>query len=39
VPNIIRITDYKTTSWYAAPLGKKRNACRVLAGNPDGKTH
>jgi hypothetical protein len=33
------MTETKTTSWYAALLGKERQACRVLAGKPDGKTH
>jgi hypothetical protein len=38
MPNIIRMIGTKITSWYAAHMGKKRNACRVLAVKPNGKT-
>jgi hypothetical protein len=38
-PSIIRIIMSRSMRWaeYVAPLGKKRNAYRILVGEPEGK--
>jgi hypothetical protein len=39
-PNIIRMIESKRMRWtrHVALMGKKRNACRILVGKPEGKS-
>jgi hypothetical protein len=38
-PNITRMIKSRRMRWagHVAPMGKTRNACRILVGNPEGK--
>jgi hypothetical protein len=38
-PNIIRMIKSRMMRWvgHAAQMGKKRNACMILVGKPEGK--
>jgi hypothetical protein len=39
-PSIIRIIKSRRMRWaeHIARMGEKRNACRLLVGNPEGKS-
>jgi hypothetical protein len=38
-PSIIRMIESRMMRWagHMARIGEKRNACRILVGNPEGK--
>ena len=40
-PNIIQVIKSRTMKWagYAARIGERRHAYRVLVGQPEGKNH
>jgi hypothetical protein len=40
-PSIIRMIKSRRVRWagHVARMGEKRNACRILVGNPEGKNH
>jgi hypothetical protein len=41
LPSIIRISKSRRMRWIgkAERMGEKRNACRILVGKPEGKSH